>query len=162
MLVEYCQLSKTKSVLSTKVKKSLDAVPLVILLCCAAILIQSVITEEISLQIRHWIGLGMLPVLIFLFFWRHQVGVLSLGLTILFGTFGLLSFSPSISITTFGMNPGDVFIPLFYGQPIFLLWFTIHLVISGKYYFGIGTKKYWDKLLSEIKRPVPRENDVIG
>jgi hypothetical protein len=69
--------------------------------------------------------------------------VLALGATLLLGTVGLVSFSSPVSITTYSIGIGDNGIPIFYGQPVFLLWLLIHFICSIRHYIGIGTKEYW-------------------
>jgi hypothetical protein len=85
------------------------------------------------------------------FFRNHKIGVVTLGVVLLTGLIGLLSFSAAITISTHSVGIDGVYVPLFIGQPVFLLWFLIHLVISGRYYFGIGTKKYWRDLFMKDK-----------
>jgi hypothetical protein len=45
----------------------------------------------------------------------------------------------------------DVQLPIFYGQPIFLLWLIIHFIVSGKHYIGILTKKILAGLVWQFK-----------
>jgi hypothetical protein len=59
------------------------------------------------------------------------------------GTIDLLSYGVYISTTTFSIGKtSDLTIPIFYGQPIFILFLLIHFIVSSKYYFEIFTKKY--------------------
>ena len=136
-----------------KFKYYLDFVPLIILIVCAIILIANVITYKTFFFWRHIIGLIVLSVNIWLFFWRHQIAVLALGLTLFLGLFGAISFSYAIAITTTYIGK-DSKIPIFYGQPIFLLWLLIHFIVSGRYYLGIGTKEYWIELFATLKHKI--------
>ena len=131
-----------------KIKYLLDFIPLLILIISAIILIWVVVTTDTVFQWRHIAGLIILPINIGLFFWQHKVGVLALCLTLLLGLLGVISFSDAITTTTayFGKSE-DFKLPVFHGQPIFLLWLLIHFIVSGRYYVGIVTKKYWQDFL---------------
>ena len=132
-----------------KIKILLDFVPLIILTVYAIILVWAVINLDTGFLWKHIVGLIFLPTNYFLFWRRHKVGVVGLGLTLLIGLFGLLSYSHSISITKYWVGSGDTSIPIFYGQPIFLLWLLIHFIVSGRHYVGIVTKKYWFELFGK-------------
>lgn len=126
-----------------KFKFLLDFVPLIIITIYAMLLVWKRLNGEMLFQWKHIVGLIFLPIKYFMFFWRHKMGVLSLGLTLLLGLFSLLSFSPAITTTTFYKGSDEDGIPIFYGQLIFLLWLFIHFIVSGRHYVGIATKKYW-------------------
>jgi hypothetical protein len=99
---------------------------------------------------KHLVGLSFLPIIFLAFRWQHKMGVLVLGFTILTGLIGLLSYSHTITTANLTIGKSeDLQVPIFYGQPIFLLWLLIHLIVSGRHYFGIATKKYWQNLLSK-------------
>jgi hypothetical protein len=131
------------------IREKLDYVPFLILLILAAILIIKVIANDVGLLWKHNIGFVGLLLITVAFFISHKVGVLAIGFVLLCGLLGLLSFSSTIEITTFFVGKSDFRVTIFYGQPVFLVWIIIHLLLSGKYYFGIGTKKYWIELLSK-------------
>ena len=82
-----------------------------------------------------------------LFIWRHQVGVLALGLLLFLGLFGAVSFIPGISSFAFGFGKNEAK-PLFniYGNPAYILYLIVHFILSGRYYVGIVTRKYWQDL----------------
>jgi len=126
-----------------EIKNFLDFIPLFILTISAIVLIWTVATGDVGLLWKHIVGLILLPLTYLLFFGRHKVGVLALGLTLLLGLGSLLSYSPAVTTTTLYKEIGNENVPFFYGQPIFLLWITIHFILSGRYYIGIATKKYW-------------------
>jgi hypothetical protein len=137
-----------------RIRKILDLVPLIIILVSAFVLFwKAFVSQETSLQWKHYLGFLFLPIIAIMFYKHHQWGVLTLGLTLLLGLAGVLSFSAAISIYTFTWTPFEARIPLFYGQPIFVLWLTIHFILSGRYYLGIGTKEYWEDIRNGIETP---------
>ncbi len=132
-----------------KIKNLLDFVPLIILTVYAIILGWTVTDLDTEFLWQQIVGLIFLPLNYFLFWWRHKVGVIGLGLTLLIGLFGLLSYSHSIAITKYWVGSGNTSIPIFYGQTVFLLWLLIHFIVSGRHYVGIVTKKYWQELFDK-------------
>lgn len=135
-----------------KIRYILDYIPLFILVITANILLIMRFQNEVYLQRKHVVGIMLLPINFVLFRWNHHIGILGLGFTIFAGLFGLLSYSPATPVYYYFLTVGSVDIPLFYGQPIFVLWLAIHLVLSGKYYLGIGTKSYWKDIASSLKK----------
>lgn len=129
-----------------KLKKLLDLIPLLILTVYGVILVANYLALEYGFQWQNILALAILPVNYGMFAWKHKPGVLALGLTLFIGLIGFLSYDLIIIITTLSFGKSDFLIPFFYGQPIFLLWLLIHFIISGRYYVGILTKKYWDDL----------------
>jgi len=132
-----------------KIKNLLDFVPLIILTICAIILIWTVGTTNIVFSYEHYIGLTLLVITAGLFAKQHKIGVLSLGLTLLFGLFKILSYSPEITFYSIGgsingHSSGDIKI-----QGVFILWLIIHFALSARHYIGILTKKYWQDLLNK-------------
>ena len=134
-----------------KVKKLLDFIPLVILTVSAIYFVWIRITESILLTWRHWLALSLLLINYYLFRRYHQLGVLALGLSLVIGLTGVTQYSPGTSISSLYWTLFDVKIPIFFGQPIFLLWLIIHFVVSGRYYFAIATRGYWRKLFIDLK-----------
>jgi hypothetical protein len=134
-----------------KIKFLLDFVPLIIITISAALLILKRLNGEILFQWKHIAGLVLLVINYLLFFWRHKVGVLSVGLTLLLGLLSLLSFSPAITTSTIYKGSANNGIPIFHGQLIFLLWILIHFIVSGRHYIGIATKKYWIALSKNLE-----------
>lgn len=133
-----------------KIKNLLDFTPLVIISIYAIILVWTVASSDAVLSSKHIVGLIVLPLNFLLFKWSHKVGVLGLGLTLLFGLLSLLSYTHSIQTSTLSIGKTEDFqIPIFWGQPIFLLWLIIHFVVSGRHYVGIVTKKYWQDLFDK-------------
>ena len=133
-----------------KIKNLLDFVPLIILTISAIVLVWTVITTETAFLWKHIVGLILLPLNYWAFWWRHKVGVLALGLTLLIGLLSLLSYSHAVTTSTWTIGKSsDSQIPVFYGQPIFLLWLLIHFIVSGRHYVAIATKKYWQDLFAK-------------
>jgi len=134
-----------------RIKKLLDFIPLLILIGFSIYLLWTRVHEDILLTWRHWIALTLLLFSCYSFRRNHQLGALALGLTLLFGLLGIAQFSPGVSISYAYWTPFDAKIPVFYGQPIFLLWLIIHFVVSGRFYFAITTKGYWRNLFEDSK-----------
>lgn len=151
--------TKLKKKISTR--KILDYVPLAIMTYAALNLIWNRVYGDIGFQARHIIALILLPLIFYFFSLNHKLGVVGLGGFLLCGLFGGLSLSPAITTIHLEWTPGDIHIPVFYGQPIFLLWIAIHLAISAKYYFAVATKKYWEDIIMAIKNkynPIPNQD----
>ena len=135
-----------------KLNKLLDFIPILILTVSVIYVIWVRINEEILLTWRHWFAIILLPINYFLFRKNHQLGVLLLGLSLIIGLTGITQYSPGVSTYSVYWTPFGVKILVFYGQPIFLLWLTIHFIISNRYYFAIATKRYWMNLIASLKR----------
>jgi hypothetical protein len=134
-----------------KIKTLLDYLPLLILTVYTIILIWTVETTNIAFSYEHYFGLTLLAVTCGLFLWRHKLGVLSLGLTLILGVFKVVSYSGiidyySIGGSLNGHSSGEIKI-----QGVFILWLTLHFVLSARHYVGILTKKYWQDLLANKK-----------
>jgi len=136
--------------MTLKTKKRLDYIPFAGILFSAIYLLYARMNGDIAFQLRHIAGLILLPFPLILFFYRHKLGIISLGILFLLGLFGAISYSPAISTTTFGKTiDEDTFLTILYFQPIFLLWAILHVAISGRYYAGILSKKYWKQIKSD-------------
>jgi hypothetical protein len=135
--------------MNPSLKKKLDFIPLIILIVSACYLLWVYFDGQVLFIWKHILGFVLLPISCVLFFKYHKLGVLFLGLIILLGLFGVLSFSPAISTITIGKTIGESDIPLLFFQPIFLLWAVIYFVISGRYYVGILAKEYWKNIKSD-------------
>ena len=136
-----------------KIKYLLDFVPFIILIVCAIGLVWTVFVTDTLFMWKHIVGLCFLPIVFLGFRWRHKVGVLALGITLFIGLFSLLSFSPTVTTSTLTIgNSADSQIPIFYGQPIFILWLLIHFIVSGRHYVAIATKQYWRELLNQTTK----------
>jgi hypothetical protein len=140
-------MTDPQSMKTEKIKNLLDFIPLIILTIYAVILVWTVLSFDTGFSWKHIVGLIILPINYILFWRRHKLGIIGLGLTLLLGLLSILSYSYSVTTSTFTVGKSEDFqIPVFYGQPIFLLWLLIHFIISGRHYFGIVTKKYWQEL----------------
>jgi len=134
-----------------EIKYYLDFVPIVILSVFAIILIWTVSTTNILFSYEHYVGLTLLVITLGLFVKHHKLGVLSLGLTLFLGLFNVLSYSAKITYHVYGGSINGNSSPEIRIQTIFLLWLSIHFVVSGRYYIGITSKKYWQYLFQEIR-----------
>jgi hypothetical protein len=135
-----------------KIKIYLDYLPFSILLVSAIILIRTVLTTNILLVTKHYIGFVFLIITAIFFFARHLYGVFFLGFTLFVGLCGILSFSPAITSTTFGLGGSENGVTLMRFQPIFLLWLVIYFVVSGRYFVGIASRKYWVEVKKKSRR----------
>ena len=131
----------------------MDFIPLIILFVSASYLMWTFLDGQILFIWKHYLGFLMLVIVSIGFLLNHKIGVLISGLTIILGLFGLLSFSPTITTTIFGI--GEQKITLLRFQPIFVLWATIHFILSGRYYVGIVNKKYWEDISSDETFKIP-------
>jgi hypothetical protein len=129
-----------------KIKNLLDFIPLIALTIYAIVLIWTVATTNIIFSYEHYIGLTLLVITAGLFIKRHKLGVLLLGFTMLLGLFKVLSYSAVITFNSFGGSLNGHSSPEIKIQAIFILWLLIHLIVSGRHYIGIATKKYWQDL----------------
>ena len=144
-----------------KIKILSDFLPLFILTISAIVLVWTVATTDTGFLWKHIVGLCFLPVTFLAFFWRHKVGVLVLGLTLILGLLSLLSYSHSVTTTTWTIGKSEDFqLPIFYGQPIFLLWLLIHFIVSGRHYVGILTKQYWNGLFDNLGLVTSRRQET--
>lgn len=136
--------------MKNKIKTHLDYIQLLFLLASAGHLLWSAANSVVLLSWKHYVGLGLLIAIGISFYIKHLYGVLCLGLTLLLGLIGLLSYSPAITTTTFGWGNGDPdAVTLLRFQPIFLLWTIIYFVLSGRHFVGIASKKYWAEVRSK-------------
>jgi hypothetical protein len=84
-----------------------------------------------------------LVVAVVLFYVKHLYGVLFIGVTLIVGLVGLLSYSPAITAYTFGVGNSENGVSVLRFQPIFLLWVVIYFVTSGRHFVGLASRKYW-------------------
>ena len=130
-----------------RTKYLLDFAPLLILLFYAIRLGWILSTSDIQIEWPNIVGFILLPLIISLLIWRHQIGVIALGLLLFLGLFGAISFTPGITKFGMGFEKGEVQRSFdFYGNPIYFLFLITHFILSGRYYVGIMTRKYWQTL----------------
>ena len=134
------------------IKLYLDYIPFIILCVSAVKLLWTISTSDIIMTWEHYVGLLSLLIIFVLFYKRHFFGVLSLGLILLIGLIGFLSFSPSLTSITFGFgNNRDWSVDIIRFQPVFLFWIVIHFIFSGRYYVGILSKKFRQEMRNKNK-----------
>jgi hypothetical protein len=138
-------------ILSKKsIKQIFDYLPLAILMFYAIRLPITLQRSNIPIVWINVTGYIFLTFTVLLFVRRHQFGVLALGLLLLLGLFGGSSFSPGISSFSFGLgHPESRYGFTLYGDPAYILYLTLHFILSGRYYVGIATKKYWKALRND-------------
>lgn len=134
-----------------QLKRLLDYIPVVVLAILVSDMTYAWINDNIMLTYRHWLGIAFFTTTCIVVIINHQLGVLILGLTLIMGLFGITQYSRGVSITSVYWTPFDAKITLFYGVPSFLFWLSLHFVLSGRYYVGIFTMKYWNNLLNALK-----------
>ena len=127
----------------------LEYIPLIIILVYTFFLFKATADDGILLVWKNYIGFIFLAATITLFFVRHLFGVLALGLTLVLGFLGILSYSPGIWTMSIRLGDGAIEINSLPFQPIFLLWIAIYFIVSWPHVVGIGTKKYWDEVKSK-------------
>lgn len=85
-------------------------------------------------------GLLLLFLIAVAFVKKHQLAVLLTGLTCFAGSFNLISISPAI--TTGYIRSAELNLP-FYPDFVFIALLLFHFILSGRWYTGILTEKYW-------------------
>lgn len=133
------------------IRKILDFLPLGVLVILLIDLIHVRISQQILFTWRHWLAIFFFVLNCVAFLKKHQLGVLVLGFTLLFGMMGVTLYSPGVNITTVYWSAFGARIPVFYGMPAFLIWLIIHFIVSGRFYVAILTKGYWEQLLASLK-----------
>jgi hypothetical protein len=136
-----------------RIRYWLDFIPVIILLIYSVQLIYVLTTSPIRIEWNNITGLLILPVLLYLLFKKHKIGVLLTGLVLLLAIFGAVSFTEGISTWGGGLGKKDsAFSFELYGKPVFILYFILHAILSGRYYTGILTRKFWMDLKSETPK----------
>jgi hypothetical protein len=131
------------------IRKKLDYLPLMALIISALYLLFIVITDNLLLRFKQKVGLILLILPIVLFYRNHKLGVLSTGLIILLGLFGLLSYNLTIVTVTLTKSFGNLNVPFLFFQPIFIIWGILHFGLSGRYYIGVLSRRYWAEIKSD-------------
>jgi hypothetical protein len=129
-------------------KEVLDLAPFLIVVVSAIISISTMIVLDYVIKWQHYLGIVFLILNVAILLKNHQLGVLFLGLTLLLGVVGLISFDVGILGSSLYWTPFDIKIPLFIGNPLLFLWLLLHFFLSGRFYTGIITKAYWKALFS--------------
>lgn len=77
-----------------------------------------------------------MPINAWFLFAKHKLGIVVLGFTLFLGMIGILSYDIDISSTTFSVGKtSDFLIQIFRGQPVFILFLLIYVIVSHRYYF---------------------------
>jgi hypothetical protein len=130
-----------------QIKYLLDFIPSIILLLYSTELVADLLNRSARIEPANITGLAVLPVIFFLLVKKHKAGVLLLGLVLLLSVIGLFSFSVGYSAWKFGIgNDRSGFSFRSPGNPLFILYFILHTIFSGRYYTGILTRKYWREM----------------
>jgi len=127
----------------------LDLIPLVITALYGVSTLSSMLIWNYITGWQHWLALVFLIFTSMAFTKRHQLGILCLGLTLILGVIGILSFDLGNIRASVYWTPFDIKIPLFIGNPVMFVLLILHLILSGRYYVGILSKKYWYILIKE-------------
>ncbi len=143
-----------------QIKYLLNFIPAILLLLYSIGLVVDLLNRPVRIEPANISGLAVLPVIFFLLIKRHQAGVLLLGLVLLLSVFGLFSFSTGYTSWKFGIkNDSFGFSFRSPGSPVFILYFILHAILSGRYYTGILTRKYWEVLKSRNPETVKTNDD---
>ena len=86
----------------------LEYIPLIIILVYTFFLFKATADDGILLVWKNYIGFIFLAATITLFFVRHLFGVLALGLTLVLGFLGILSYSPGIWTMSIRLGDGAI------------------------------------------------------
>jgi hypothetical protein len=127
-------------------RELLEFIPFVII--CVYIILSVIImlTRGIIIQWQHYLAFPFLLINGLIFYRGHKKGVLFLGFILILGVFGILAFQVGLVGASLYWMPFDVRIPLFIGNPMLFGIFVLHLILSGRYYVGILTRRYWLEL----------------
>lgn len=112
-------------------KKLLLSIPLLI---AAGYLIYTLImfaSGEISLVWKHYLGIILFPIPIYVFFKSLYKAVIVSGIYLLIGTFGLFSITPDIETVIYRLRLGDLHISTPLLDPLFLKLFILFIVLNG-------------------------------
>ena len=143
-------MAKQNSVMNkNRLKYFLDFVPLIIISTYSVVSVLTMINTNINLVWQHYLGIIFILLDIILFYKNHQLGVIFLGLTLLLSLITLLSFN--VGLVTNSLSITSARIPIFYGNAISLVWLILHFILSGRYYVGIVTDKYWQDFVNNLK-----------
>ena len=132
-----------------RIKYYLDFVPILIVIIYTGISIGTMISTDNILYWQHYLGITFLILNIIVLCKYHQLGIVFFGFTLIIGLFTLVSFDVGLKVDT--LHVTAAMIPIFWGNAMCLLWLTIHLIFSFRYYVGIATKDYWRKLFKQIQ-----------
>lgn len=118
-------------------------IPLIFFFIAQVYLLYVLAGGEVALQWPHFTGFIFTILCCILFIFSHRGGVLFTGFICILGVLGLVSFSPAISVFYFDITFAKHPLRIIRFQPVFVIWLSLHLVISGRHYNGILSKAYW-------------------
>jgi hypothetical protein len=124
-----------------KTKK--DFIPLILVVIAGLYYSFTALSSVSGFSLKQLVGLFLLTLAVVFFAIKLRIGVLVLGLFFILGWFGVVSISNDNFTVSSGINAFETYIPFFNGHPVILIGTILHFIMSGKHYFGIGTKKYW-------------------
>ncbi|MBX9783909.1 MAG: hypothetical protein K2X48_11530 [Chitinophagaceae bacterium] len=125
-----------------QLKEKKDFIPLIVVTVAALYFVFDTISNNNAFIYRQITGLVWLTLCAILFAIYLRAGILAFGLFLIAGWFGAITISSDDLKFSFSFNLFDLNVPLFNGHPVLLPGAILHFSISGKHYFGIGTKKY--------------------
>jgi hypothetical protein len=123
--------------------KYFDFIPLFGFFIAQVYLLYVLAGGEVALQWPHFTGFIVTILCCILFIFSHRGGALFTGCICVLGVLGLVSFTPAISVFYFDITIAKHPFRIIRFQPVFVIWFSLHLVISGKHYNGILSRAYW-------------------
>jgi hypothetical protein len=99
---------------------------------------------------QHYLGITLLLLNIIILFKFHQLGIILFGFILVAGMLTLVSFDVGLRVDSFFITAAKI--PVFWGNAMCLLWLIIHLIFSFRYYVGILTRDYWQKLWASASK----------
>jgi hypothetical protein len=131
-----------------RIKYFLDFIPLLIISISLVITFCTAASSDTEIVWQHYLGVIFILLTIVAFIKNHQLGVISLGLTLVLGITTLISFNVGIEINYVFITAARI--PIFYGNALSLGWLVLHFILSFRYYIGIATKNYWLNFFRQI------------
>ena len=117
------------------------------LACQTVFLVYTLLTSDYLFTFLNTLGIIAVFLLGILLLINFNLARVLMGFVLLIGLFGGIVLTPRTQIVFLSFNVGSFKIPIFYGQPIFLIWLIFHVLASYKIYAGFLTKEYWQILL---------------
>jgi hypothetical protein len=131
---------------NSKIKNYIDYIPIIILTIKIFVILWQKYDKNAVLHWKHYLGILLVIINYFLLYKKHQLGVISIGITLIFGLFGAIYFDASYTTSTFSVGFETMNEFSYDGDITFILWFIIHFVLSYRHYFGILNKVFWKNL----------------
>lgn len=112
-------------------------------------MIYEIQTSLYTYTLRHYFGIILFALFGIILVCNFKLFRVLITLLLIIGLFGGIAITPEIDVVKFTFNLGSLPIPIFYGQPIFVPFLIMHLFLSYKIFWGVGTKEYWQKLIQQ-------------